>query len=126
MQHLTPEFVQDMLSAYFYARTVDYSKAKKGDIFTIMTLIDDEIFHLKMKYIGKETIEIGAGKFRCIRFAPVVQKGRVFKKEEDLSVWISDDANHLPILAKAKILVGSIKMELTEYSGLANPISKEK
>ena len=124
--YLTPEFVQDMLSSYFYARTVDYSSAKKGDIFTIMTLIDDEIYPLKMKFIGRETIEIGLGKYRCIRFAPVVQKGRVFKKEEDLSVWISDDANHLPILASAKIMVGSIKMELTEYSGLANPISKEQ
>ncbi|MBL0314499.1 MAG: DUF3108 domain-containing protein [Flavobacteriales bacterium] len=54
----------------------------------------------------------------------VVQKGRVFKKEEDLSVWITDDANHLPILAKAKILVGSVKMELKTYSGLMNPISQ--
>ncbi|MCC6600219.1 MAG: DUF3108 domain-containing protein [Crocinitomicaceae bacterium] len=123
--YMTAAFMQDMLSSYFYARTVDYSTAKKGDIFTVMTLIDDEIYPLKMKYIGKETIEIGSGKFRCIRFAPVVQKGRVFKKEEDLSVWISDDANHLPVLAKAKIMVGSIKMELTDYSGLANPIAKE-
>jgi len=123
--YLTPGFVQDMLSAYFYARTIDYSGAKYGDIYTIMTLVDGEIFPLKMKFIGRETVEVDAGKFRCIRFAPVVQKGRVFKKEEDLSVWISDDANHIPIFAKAKIVVGSIKMELTEYSGLANPISKE-
>jgi hypothetical protein len=48
----------------------------------------------------------------------------VFKKEEDLSVWITDDANHLPILAKAKILVGSIKMELAEYSGMANAVAR--
>jgi hypothetical protein len=122
--YITPDFVQDMLSSYYYARTVDYSQAKKGDVFTIMTLVDDEIFPLKMKYIGKEVIEVDAGKFRCLKFAPVVQKGRVFKKEEDLSVWITDDANHLPILAKAKILVGSIKMELKQYSGLMNPISQ--
>lgn len=118
--YLTPDFIQDMLSSYFYARTLDYSKMKKGDIITVMTIVDDEIFPLKMKYIGKESIKIDAGTFNCIRFAPVVQKGRVFKKEEDLSVWITDDANHIPVLARAKILVGSIKMELTGYSGLAN------
>jgi hypothetical protein len=122
--YITPDFVQDMLSSYYYARTLDYSNAKKGDVFTIMTLVDDEIYPLKMKYMGKETIEVDAGKFRCLKFAPVVQKGRVFKKEEDLSVWITDDANHLPILVKAKILVGSVKMELQKYSGLMNPVAQ--
>ncbi len=121
--YITPDFVQDMLSSYYYARTIDYSTAKKGDVFTIMTLVDDEIYPLKMKYIGKETIKVDAGKYHCLKFAPVVQKGRVFKKEEDLSVWITDDANHLPILVKAKIMVGSIKMELQSYSGLMNPIA---
>lgn len=124
--YMTPDFVQDMLSSYFYARTMDYSKMKKGDIITIMSVVDDEIFPLKMKYIGKEQITIDAGTFNCIRFAPVVQKGRVFKKEEDLSVWVTDDANHIPVLASAKILVGSVKMELTSYTGLANPVAKVK
>lgn len=121
--YMTPDFVQDMLSGYYYARTVDYSNAKVGDIFTIMTIVDDEIYPLKMKYMGKEQVSVDAGKFNCLRFAPVVQKGRVFKKEEDLSVWITDDANHLPVLAKAKILVGSIKMELYQYNGIANNLA---
>lgn len=121
--YMTPDFVQDMLSGYYYARTVDYSNAKVGDIFTIMTIVDDEIYPLKMKYMGKEQVTVDAGKFNCLRFAPVVQKGRVFKKEEDLSVWITDDANHLPVLAKAKILVGSIKMELYQYNGIANNLA---
>jgi hypothetical protein len=122
--YVTPEFVQDMLSAYYYARTLDYSNARPGDLITIETLVDDEIYPLQMKFIGKEEIKIGVGKFRCLKFAPVVQKGRIFKKEEDLSVWITDDANHLPVLAKAKILVGSIKMEMKSYYGLANPIAQ--
>jgi Protein of unknown function (DUF3108) len=122
--YITPDFVQDMLSSYYYARALDYSNAKIGDVFTIPTLVDDEIYPLKMKYIGIETINVDVGKFKCLKFAPVVQKGRVFKKEEDLTVWITDDANHLPILVKAKILVGSIKMEMKSYSGLMNPISQ--
>jgi len=124
--YLTPDFVQDMLSAFYYARTTDYSQAKKGDIFTINTIVDDEIYPLKMKFLGRENMKVDVGTFACLRFAPVVQKGRVFKKDEDLSVWITDDANHIPILVKAKILVGSIKMELKEYSGIANPIAQVK
>jgi hypothetical protein len=121
--YVTPDFVQDMISSYFYARSLDFSKLKKGDIITVTTIIDDEIYPLRMKYLGKETVKVDLGKFNCLRFAPVVQKGRVFKKEEDLSVWVTDDANHLPVLAQAKILVGSIKMELTNYAGLANPVN---
>ncbi len=77
-----------------------------------------------MKYKGKETIKVDAGKFNCLKFVPVMSTGRVFKKEEDLMVWVTDDANHLPILAKAKIAVGSVKMEMVSYTGLANPINK--
>ena len=77
-----------------------------------------------MKFLGKENITVDIGTFSCLKFAPVVQKGRIFKKEEDLTVWVTDDANHLPILARAKILIGAVEMEVTKYNGLANPISK--
>lgn len=117
---------QDMLSAFYYARTLDFSKAKEGDIYTINMFYDNTSFALKIKYMGKETVSLRMGKYKCLKFVPVVEKGRVFKDEDDLTVWITDDKNKIPILAKAKLLIGSIKMELEEYSGLASPISKVK
>jgi hypothetical protein len=74
--------------------------------------------------VGKETIETDIGKYRCLVFRPIVQKGRIFKKEEDLNVWISDDKNHIVIRAKADVLIGSIKMDITSTKNLANPPSK--
>jgi hypothetical protein len=121
---LTPVFVQDMISAFYYARTLDFSRAKKDDIYEIPTIVDGEIFPLKIKYVGKENISLRTGKFRCMKFVPVVQEGRIFKNEKDLNVWITDDENKIPILVKSKILVGSIKMEVTGWEGLANPIAK--
>jgi hypothetical protein len=51
----------------------------------------------------------------------------VFKEEEDMTVWVTDDKNRIVVRAEAKILVGSIKMDLNGFSGLANPLtSKEK
>jgi hypothetical protein len=76
--------------------------------------------------LGKETIKINAGKFKALKFCPVVQKGRVFEDEESLTVWISDDYNKLPLLIKAKIWVGSIKMELQEINGNLNQLSVVK
>ncbi len=116
--------MQDMLSAFYNARTMDLSGAKPGDVYLVNTFVDKEIFPVKIKFIGRETITTALGTFKCLKFRPIIQKGRVFKHEEDLNVWISDDKNHIPILGQADVLVGSIKAELTGYSGLANPCAK--
>ncbi len=120
-----PAHAQDMISAFYYARTWDLSNLTEGQEFSIDLFMDNENWPLKMKYVGKETIKIRNGKYRCLKFQPLVQKGRIFKSNDDLNVWISDDGNHIPVLVQAKILVGSIKMELSGYEGLANTIARE-
>lgn len=122
--HKVPMGVQDMVSAFYFARTFDFSDIQKGDVFEIPTFVDDELFNLRIKFQGRETIKIRDGKFKAMKFVPVVQEGRIWKDENDLNVWISDDDNKIPLLAQTKILFGSIKMELTKYSGLTHEISK--
>ena len=119
-----PAHIQDMISAFYYARTWDLRNVQVGQEFTVDVFIDNEVWPLKMKFVGRETIKVRSGKYRCLKFQPMVQKGRIFKSNDDLNVWITDDGNKIPVLAQAKILVGSIKMELTGYEGLANPIAK--
>lgn len=123
--HKVPASVQDMLSAFYFARTMDFNNVKEGDVFTIDTFLDDELWPLRMKYMGKETIKLRNGKYKCLKFQPVVQEGRIFKDNDDLNVWITDDGNRIPVLAQAKVLVGSIKLELTDYEGLSHPIAKQ-
>ncbi len=120
-----PDYVQDLISAFYYARTLDFANAKPGTVFPINAYLDDEVFQMNIKYIGKEQINTKLGTFNCIKFRPLLLEGRVFKEEEDMTVWVSDDKNRIVIRAEAEILVGSLKMDLNGYSGLANyPISK--
>ncbi len=119
-----PDYCQDMTSAFYYARCLNYDNAKEGDVFTINSFVDKEVFPIKIRYVGRETIDSDVGKIKCIKFHPILQKGRIFKHEEDLNAWISDDKNHIPIRAQAKILVGSIKMDLMSYENLATPLAK--
>ena len=118
-----PPSIQDMFSAAFYVRTMDLSNLKVGEILSVKSFVDDEVFDLAVQYGGTEEIKIRAGKFRCMKFNPVIQVGRIFNTAEDLEVWVSADENKLPILCKAKILVGSIKVELVEWEGISNPLA---
>jgi len=119
-----PVGVQDMVSAFYSARNLDLSKAKEGDIYSLNCFLDKEVWPLKIRFIGREEIKTDIGRFKALKFRPIVQKGRVFKHEEDLNVWISDDANHIPLRVKADILIGSVKMDITNAVNLANPVAK--
>ncbi|HRG01594.1 MAG TPA: DUF3108 domain-containing protein [Bacteroidia bacterium] len=121
-----PEGTQDMISAFYSARNIDLSNAKEGDIFTINSIVDKEIWPLKIRYVGKEKITCDIGTFNCVKFRPIVQKGRVFKHEDDLNVWLTDDKNHVPLRAQAKLVVGSIKLDIVSVKNLANPTSEIK
>jgi hypothetical protein len=120
-----PMGVQDMISAFYYARTLDFKNMKKGKTFEFKCFMDDELYNLKIKYVGEEVIHIRKGKFNCHKFVPVVQTGRYFKNEEDVNFWVTNDENKIPILVKAKIPVGVVKMHLVEWSGLKNELKSK-
>jgi len=118
-----PDNVQDLVSAFYYARSIDFTNAKVGDVFPIQAFLDNEVIPLNLKFIGRERIKSKKGYYRCLKFRPMLQEGRVFKDQEDMTVWISDDKNKIPIRVQAEILVGSIKMDIAGYSGLNNPVA---
>jgi len=118
-----PEYTQDIVSALYYARNLDFANATKGKEFPLSIYLDEEIYNLKFKYDGKETIKTDVGKVKCIRLVPKLVVDRVFKNEDDMTIWVSDDANKIPIRVKAKIAVGSLKVDLTSYKNLRNPFT---
>jgi hypothetical protein len=119
----TPDNIQDLLSTYYYLRNLDFTDIQPGKVFAQTAFLDDEVHQFYYKYLGKETITTDLGTFKCLKFCPSLLKGRVFKNEEDMVVWVTDDEAKLPIRAEAKILVGSIKMDLKSYSGVKTPLA---
>ena len=121
----TPMGVQDMVSSFYKARTLNFTNMKKGQTFEFKCFMDDEVYNLKIKYEGDEVIKIRKGKFKCHKFVPVVQTGRYFENEEDVNFWVTADKNKIPILVKAKIPVGTVKMHLVEWDGLKNELTSK-
>ncbi len=118
----TKNNVQDMMSAFYYLRnSIDASTLKKGDETVVDMFFDKENYKFKLRFLGKETIKTKMGKIRCLKFRPFVQADRIFKEEESLTVWVSDDDNRMPVKIKAEILVGSIEADLDAFKGLKHP-----
>lgn len=114
-----PKNVQDVISTFYYLRNhKDIDKIKPNQTIDVDMFFDDEIMKFKLKFIGKETIKTKFGNVSSMVFRPLVQAGRVFKEQESLTVWISDDKNKAPLRIKADLAVGSLSADLHEYRGL--------
>ena len=114
--------IQDLLSAAYHLRK-NYSidDLVIGESIVMDMLFDDDgPYQFKLKFLGKEIVKTKYGKVECLKFRPYVQSGRVFKEQESLTLWVSNDHNKIPIRIKADLAVGSIKADLDGYNGLRN------
>ena len=80
--------------------------------------LNDGISNMEVKYFGKEVVKTTLGLIRCIKFSPSIQPGRIFRKNSKLYLWITDDANRIPVKAQVELLVGSVTLELMSAEGM--------
>jgi hypothetical protein len=112
---------QDILSAFFYARKHLFKdNMQLNDTLVIETFFSEEPFTLSIIYKGLETIRTKFGKVRCYKFLPIVERGRVFREDDDLHIWITADKNKIPIKIRFDIVIGSLVCELDSFGGLSN------
>jgi len=119
--HFIQNDVQDMISSFYYMRSVDFTNLKENDTIDINMFFDGKMNPFKLIILGRESVKTDFGRINTIKIRPLVQKGRVFHDEENVTLWISDDFNKIPVKIKASLLVGSAKAELIEYNGLVHP-----
>jgi len=114
--------VQDMVSTFYYLRnTLDTSNLSPGDEIDLDMFFDAKNYAFKLKYLGKDTISTEFGDVDSLMFRPYVMAGRVFKEEESLTLWVSNDKNKIPLRIKADLAVGSLRADLDAYKGLKHP-----
>lgn len=113
----------DLVSAYYFARSLDISKMKSGDFVKLNYFLGDEISQLEIQFVGREVVKTKLGKIKCLKFSPSIKPGRVFRKDSKLYLWITDDGNRVPVKAQVEIIVGSVTMEIKSAEGLKYPLA---
>ena len=119
-----PDCTVDVLTLIYYARNLNFEGLKINETVPVISIIDNVVYNLHIRYLGKEKIKDKKGStFKCIKFSALLVEGTMFKGGEDLIVWVTEDKNKIPILVEAKILVGSVKAYLESYTGLTYPLN---
>lgn len=118
-----PPCVQDVLSEVYLARNMDFDHYKPGEQIPFDLFLDNEVFHMYVRYLGRETIKTRYGKFRCIKFKPLLLSGTIFEGGEKMTVWVTDDGNRLPVRVESPIAVGNVKVDMMQYSNLRHPLT---
>lgn len=118
--------IQDMLSAFYYLRSLNDSELKVGSVKKVNVWIDDEMFPFQLKVVGTENVKTKFGWINTLKIVPQVISGRVFKDKEGVTLWVSNDRNHIPIAIKAELAVGSLKADIDSYASVKYPLNFSK
>jgi len=120
-----PNCIQDVISSIYYARNINYNKYKIDDKIPFDMFLDNQVYNLYIRYQGKEVVKTRYGKFNAIKFKPLLVKGTIFEGGEKMTVWVSDDPNHIPLRIESPIAIGSVKVDMMGYRNLRYPLSSK-
>ena len=118
-----PSCIQDVVSSMYYARNVDFSQLRPDDRIPFSMFLDNEVYNMYIRYVGKETIKTRYGKFNTVKIKPLLLKGSIFEGGENMTVWVTDDPNHIPVRVESPLVVGNIKIDMMSYNNLRYPLS---
>ncbi len=116
-----PDCVQDVVSSIYYARNIDFDKYKKGDKIPFSMFLDNTVYEIYLRYLGKVKLTTKHGVYNTIKFSPLLIDGTIFEGGEKMTVWMTDDENKIPVHVETPILVGNVRIDMVEYKNLRNP-----
>ncbi len=121
-QYPIPPYVHDIISAFYFARTLDYSQMRPGQKVYLENFYKDTTYPLPIKFLGHQRLDVDAGEFDCVLVEPLIREGGLFKSEGRIIIWLSNDERKIPVKVSTRVAIGSIDAELREYSGLAGEV----
>src|SRR5690554_1528046 len=70
-QFETPNEILDLVSGYYFLRTLNFARYKPGDIISLNAFFDEEVYDFKIRYTGKEKLKTAVGEINAILLTPI-------------------------------------------------------
>lgn len=117
----TPENIQDVVSSYYFLRTIDFTTLKVGQTITEPMFFSDELYHMKVKFVGRTSIETNGKSIKVLELSPILPSNSLFEGQDAIKIWVSDDENKVPLKLVVHFKIGNATMELKKYNGVKHP-----
>ena len=121
-EYTVPPYVHDVVSALYYARTLDFTSMRPGEKTELKNFYKDSTYTLAVKFLGYQKVSVDAGTFDTFLIQPLMSEGGLFRSEGRILIWLSNDERRIPVKVSTKVPVGSIDAELREFSGINGPL----
>jgi hypothetical protein len=118
-----PNNVQELVSGFYYLRTLNYDHMKPGEVIRMGGFFDESTFNLEVTFKGREVVETKAGPIHVLKLIPKMPPNHIFRGEDAIKVYLSDDRNKIPVLFQAELFVGSVKVDMYKYDGLRSRLN---
>lgn len=97
--------VFDPLSSFFYVRTLPLVVGKS--VF-VKVFDSKKLYDVEIKVLKKEQVRTWMGTYNAILVKPVMKSEGIFLSKGDIEIWLSDDANRIPLMLRTTVGVGAI------------------
>lgn len=109
---------KDLVATLYTLRNLDIHKASTGDTSSFKVLFDNIEHTVTFKLLGKETISTALGRKECYKIAISLAGSDILRGKNLNVLWLTADANKVPVFAKFKIPVGNGELKIKSATGL--------
>ncbi len=118
-----PDYVQDIVSGYYYLRTINFNTLSAAEIVTVPGILEDKLYNLKVRFLGKDVVRTKFGKINAFKLVPIMPENGLFSGESSVRFWVSDDKNRVPVRIEADMFIGKVVIEITNFRNLRHTLN---
>jgi hypothetical protein len=100
----------DDAAFFYFTRSLDFAESH----YAFNRYFRPDKNPVVLNVVGRDTIEVPAGRFPTIVVHPVIQGGGVFKEAADARMWLSDDSSHVVVQMRTRFSFGTLTLRLVK------------
>jgi len=105
-----PPGTHDLISCLYYIRSLP--SVRPGSSVVLNLHHDKKNYRVEVRAEGIERIQGLLGEVEAVRLLVIMPFQGLFLNEGNIRVWLTNDARRIPVLMKAKIVIGSVVARL--------------